>query len=175
MPGWLNLPNLLTLARLGSVPFLVTFIHSGRYVPAAVLFFAAAVTECEVEVTVARVGGGALPLAELESFACAVEEALAGPLRGGDPPVVGIVRDGRLLFDCRTLADAEVDEVARAVTAQQESQASGAPLAKEASGRRAGQYTEYGQAPTAKHPAAQRRQAGTEPGSARRRPRRPGA
>jgi L-seryl-tRNA(Ser) seleniumtransferase len=69
----------------------------------------------EVEVTVARVGGGALPLAELESFACAVEEALAAPLRGGDPPVVGIVRDGRLLLDCRTLADAEVDEVAAAV------------------------------------------------------------
>ncbi len=36
----------------------------------------------EVEETVARVGGGALPLHELPSFACAVEEALAGPLRG---------------------------------------------------------------------------------------------
>ena len=66
----------------------------------------------EVEETVARVGGGALPLAELESFACAVEEALAAPLRLGEPPVVGIVRDGRLLLDCRTLADGEVDEVA---------------------------------------------------------------
>ena len=32
----------------------------------------------------------------------------------GDPPVVGIVRDGRSLLDCRTLADDEVDEVARA-------------------------------------------------------------
>src|SRR5439155_9128730 len=30
----------------------------------------------EVETTVARVGGGALPLAELASFACAVEEQL---------------------------------------------------------------------------------------------------
>jgi hypothetical protein len=29
--------------------------------------------------------------------------------------VVGIVRDGKLLLDCRTLADAEVDEVAGAV------------------------------------------------------------
>ena len=35
----------------------------------------------EVEETVARVGGGALPLSELPSFACAVEEALAAPLR----------------------------------------------------------------------------------------------
>ncbi len=70
-----------------------------------------------VEETVARVGGGALPLAELPSFACAVEEALVGPLRAGTPPVVGIVRDGRLLLDCRTLDDDEVDEVAAAVRA----------------------------------------------------------
>jgi len=70
-----------------------------------------------VEETVARVGGGALPLAEIPSFACAVEEELAVPLRAGDPPVVGIVRDGKLLLDCRTLADDDVDEVARAVAA----------------------------------------------------------
>jgi L-seryl-tRNA(Ser) seleniumtransferase len=69
-----------------------------------------------VEETVARVGGGALPLAELTSFACALDESLAGPLRDGEPPVIGIVRDGKLLLDCRTLADAEVDEVAAAVT-----------------------------------------------------------
>jgi L-seryl-tRNA(Ser) seleniumtransferase len=69
----------------------------------------------EVEETVARVGGGALPLAELPSFACAVEEELAAPLRGGDPPVVGVIRDGRLLLDCRTLTDAEAEEAASAV------------------------------------------------------------
>jgi L-seryl-tRNA(Ser) seleniumtransferase len=71
----------------------------------------------EVEETVARVGGGALPLAELPSAACAVEEALAEPLRLGEPPVIGIVRDGRLLLDCRTLGDAEIEEVAAAVAA----------------------------------------------------------
>jgi L-seryl-tRNA(Ser) seleniumtransferase len=70
-----------------------------------------------VEETVGRVGGGALPLAELPSFACAVEEELAAGLRAGDPPVIGIVRDGRLLLDCRTLTDAEVDEVTDAVRA----------------------------------------------------------
>ena len=70
-----------------------------------------------VEETVGRVGGGALPLAELESFACAVEEPLAAPLRHGEPPVVGVVRDGKLLLDCLTLTDAEVDEVAAAVSA----------------------------------------------------------
>ena len=77
----------------------------------------AGLTGGTVEETVARVGGGALPLVELESFACAVEESLAGPLRLGEPPVVGVVRDGRLLLDCRTLSDAEVDEVAAAVRA----------------------------------------------------------
>jgi L-seryl-tRNA(Ser) seleniumtransferase len=71
----------------------------------------------EVESTVARAGGGALPLAEVASWACAVEEALAEPLRRGDPPVVAIVRDGRTLLDCRTLTDAEADEVAAAVRA----------------------------------------------------------
>jgi L-seryl-tRNA(Ser) seleniumtransferase len=69
-----------------------------------------------VEETIGRVGGGALPLAELPSFACAIEEALAAPLREGNPPVVGIVRDGKLLLDCRTLTDSEVEEVAAAVT-----------------------------------------------------------
>jgi L-seryl-tRNA(Ser) seleniumtransferase len=69
----------------------------------------------EVEETVARIGGGALPLTELPSFACAVEEELAGPLRLGEPPVIGVVRDGRLLLDCRTLSDDELDEVAAAV------------------------------------------------------------
>jgi len=77
----------------------------------------AELTAGAVEETVARVGGGALPLAELPSFACAVEEALAAPLRLGEPAVVGVVRDGKLLLDCRTLADHEVDEVAAAVAA----------------------------------------------------------
>jgi L-seryl-tRNA(Ser) seleniumtransferase len=69
----------------------------------------------EVEETVARAGGGALPLAELPSFACAVEEDLADQLRGADPPVIAVVRDGRTLLDCRTLTDEEVDEAAEAV------------------------------------------------------------
>jgi L-seryl-tRNA(Ser) seleniumtransferase len=75
----------------------------------------ASLTGGTVEETVARVGGGALPLAELPSFACALEEELAAPLRATEPPVVGIVRDGKLLLDCRTLAGDEVDDVARAV------------------------------------------------------------
>jgi L-seryl-tRNA(Ser) seleniumtransferase len=69
----------------------------------------------EVEPTVARVGGGALPLTELESYACALPESLAETLRQGDPPIIGVVRDGRLLLDCRTLTDAEAEQVAQAV------------------------------------------------------------
>jgi L-seryl-tRNA(Ser) seleniumtransferase len=75
----------------------------------------AAATGGSVEETVARVGGGALPLAELPSFACAVEEELAAALREHEPPVVAVVRDGCTLLDCRTLTDAEADEVAEAV------------------------------------------------------------
>jgi L-seryl-tRNA(Ser) seleniumtransferase len=77
----------------------------------------AALTGATVEETVARVGGGALPLSELPSFACALDQSLAAPLRAGEPPVIGIVRDGKLLLDCRTLADDELDEVAAAVRA----------------------------------------------------------
>jgi L-seryl-tRNA(Ser) seleniumtransferase len=73
-------------------------------------------TRGEVEETVGRVGGGALPLAELPSYACAVEEPLAVRLRDGEPPVVALVRDGRCLLDCRTIGDDEVDAVATAVT-----------------------------------------------------------
>jgi L-seryl-tRNA(Ser) seleniumtransferase len=71
----------------------------------------------EVEETVARAGGGALPLAEIPSFACAVEEELAARLRVADPPVVAVVRDRRTLLDCRTLGDDDVEAVAAAVAA----------------------------------------------------------
>ena len=77
----------------------------------------AALVDGEVEETVARAGGGSLPLAELPSSACAVEEELAAPLRAGEPPIVGIVRDGRLLLDCRTLTEADVDDAAAAIAA----------------------------------------------------------
>jgi L-seryl-tRNA(Ser) seleniumtransferase len=77
----------------------------------------AAATGGEVEETVGRVGGGALPLAELPSFACALEGSLAGPIRRGDPPVVGVVRDGRLLLDCLTLTDEEAELAAACVAA----------------------------------------------------------
>jgi L-seryl-tRNA(Ser) seleniumtransferase len=95
----------------------------------------AELTGGRVEETIARAGGGALPLAEIPSFACALEEELAAPLRASEPPVVGIVRDGMLLLDCRTIGEADVEEVARA-TGNARAQTPGASVAKEVSERR---------------------------------------
>ena len=64
---------------------------------------------------VAKVGGGALPLLELPGPVVALDAALAEPLRAGEPPVLGRVRDARLLLDPRTLTDDEVPLVIAAV------------------------------------------------------------
>ncbi len=77
----------------------------------------AAIVDGTLETSVARVGGGALPLAELESYACSVEVELAAPLRAADPPIVGIIREGSLLLDCRTLTADEVELAGEAVLA----------------------------------------------------------
>jgi L-seryl-tRNA(Ser) seleniumtransferase len=73
-----------------------------------------------VVASVARVGGGALPLLELPGPVVALPgepEALARELRTGEPAVVGRIADGRLLLDPRTLRDEELDDVAAAVSA----------------------------------------------------------
>jgi L-seryl-tRNA(Ser) seleniumtransferase len=59
----------------------------------------------------AKVGGGALPLLELEGPVCAVDprrlgvDELARRLRGAEPPVIARAREGWLLLDPRTLDD----------------------------------------------------------------------
>jgi L-seryl-tRNA(Ser) seleniumtransferase len=71
----------------------------------------------------AKVGGGALPLLELTGPVCAVDpgpagpDALAGRLRTAELPLVGRLREGRLLLDPRTLTDEEAELAAAAVTA----------------------------------------------------------
>ena len=68
-----------------------------------------------------RVGGGSLPLLELEGPACAVDpgerglDELSRRLRRADPPVIARGREGRLLLDPRTLTDAEARIAADAV------------------------------------------------------------
>jgi L-seryl-tRNA(Ser) seleniumtransferase len=71
----------------------------------------------EVVATRARVGGGALPLLELESHACSLKggERLAAKLRSGDPPVIARVQEGHVLLDCMTLEDADLPLIAAAL------------------------------------------------------------
>jgi L-seryl-tRNA(Ser) seleniumtransferase len=66
-----------------------------------------------------KVGGGALPLVELEGPAVALAAdsdpvLISGSLRTGDPPVLARIRDGRVLLDPRTLGDDEVEPVVAA-------------------------------------------------------------
>ncbi len=69
------------------------------------------VVECE-----GRVGGGSLPLRRLEGAGVAIEHepaSLLAALRAGDPPVLALVRDDRVVLDVRCVA--EVSELADAV------------------------------------------------------------
>jgi L-seryl-tRNA(Ser) seleniumtransferase len=68
----------------------------------------------------AKVGGGALPLLELEGPAVALDGdanpvTVMQALRDGDPPVIARIHDGRVLLDPRTLDDAHVPTAAAAV------------------------------------------------------------
>jgi L-seryl-tRNA(Ser) seleniumtransferase len=81
---------------------------------------AAATGGTVVEAT-GRVGGGALPLLELSGPALALDPpggdagALAAALRGGEPPLVPRILDGRVLVDPRTLAEEEIDPAVAAI------------------------------------------------------------
>jgi L-seryl-tRNA(Ser) seleniumtransferase len=68
--------------------------------------------------SVAKVGGGALPLLELLGPAVALAgdaEALAAALRAADPPVAARIEHDRLLLDVRTMADEEIPLIVRAL------------------------------------------------------------
>ncbi|WP_163989238.1 L-seryl-tRNA(Sec) selenium transferase [Pyxidicoccus caerfyrddinensis] len=72
-----------------------------------------------VEGVVGQVGGGAMPLARLPSFACIL--TLQGPetfldcLRSGDVPVIGRIADGEGVLDVRCLSEEELQVVADSV------------------------------------------------------------
>ncbi|MGA5298744.1 L-seryl-tRNA(Sec) selenium transferase [Nucisporomicrobium flavum] len=78
---------------------------------------AARLPGAEVVTSVAVVGGGGAPELELPSWAVALPEAWAEPLRLGDPPVVGRVVRGRLLLDLRCIAPERDADVVAAVAA----------------------------------------------------------
>jgi L-seryl-tRNA(Ser) seleniumtransferase len=63
------------------------------------------------------VGGGGAPGVRLPSAAVELPEGLAGPLRAGDPAVLGRVERGVLLLDLRAIAPDDDEAVAQAVLA----------------------------------------------------------
>jgi len=73
-----------------------------------------------IEVT-GRVGGGAMPLAELRSRAVALAPGTLSPdeverrLRAGDPPVVARIQDDRVLLDMRCVREDEIEILAEAL------------------------------------------------------------
>ncbi len=63
-----------------------------------------------------RVGGGGAPGVPLPGWALEMPEALAAPLRAGDPAVVARVHQGVCLIDLRCVPEAADDAVAAAIT-----------------------------------------------------------
>jgi len=77
----------------------------------------------EIERASGRVGGGALPLLELEGPVVTVRprslpvDALQRSIRAHDPPVIARLHDDALILDPRTMTDAEAGSAAAAVVA----------------------------------------------------------
>jgi L-seryl-tRNA(Ser) seleniumtransferase len=77
-------------------------------------------TAAEIVEVVSKVGGGALPLLELQGPAVELGDdhapvALVAALRAGEPPLIARIHDGRVVLDPRTLADDEIEAAAAAV------------------------------------------------------------
>jgi L-seryl-tRNA(Ser) seleniumtransferase len=71
-----------------------------------------------VATTIASVGGGAFPTAEIPSAALVLQgdaTELEGKLRNADPPVIGRIADGKLLLDLRAVLPREHAILCRAV------------------------------------------------------------
>jgi L-seryl-tRNA(Ser) seleniumtransferase len=73
--------------------------------------------DCSVVESEGRVGGGSVPLAKLPGFAVALERGaeVLDELRRGEPPVIALLRDDRVVLDVRCVGD--VGELAAAVAA----------------------------------------------------------
>ena len=69
----------------------------------------------EVVPSAGAVGGGGAPGLELPGWAVALPERFAGPLRAGEPAVVGRLEHGRLLLDLRCVEEAEEDALVAAI------------------------------------------------------------
>jgi L-seryl-tRNA(Ser) seleniumtransferase len=77
----------------------------------------------DVVPSVARSGGGTLPLHEIPSYAVRLKDeeggidTVAEKLRSANPPVIGRVGEERLWLDVRTLLEGDEDAVLEAVEA----------------------------------------------------------
>lgn len=73
---------------------------------------------CDVVPSESSVGGGSFPTAVLPSFAVALDgiaDLLEKTLRAGEPPVIGRIRDGRMLLDVRSVLPREDDALVNSV------------------------------------------------------------
>ena len=79
---------------------------------------AARALRAELAETEGRVGGGAMPLAELKSWAVALKpegisaDRMDALLRASDPPAVTRIHEDRLLLDMRCVSEAEIEPLA---------------------------------------------------------------
>ncbi len=80
----------------------------------------------EIEVSIlkdrASPGGGSLPKLELPTYCVAITHPELSPdklselLRNSDPPLIGRVKEGKLLLDLRTVRDHEIDLIPRSIS-----------------------------------------------------------
>jgi L-seryl-tRNA(Ser) seleniumtransferase len=103
------------------IPVLAMLDASEAALAAKAQQLAAGIGPCAVVVrATGKVGGGALPLLELDGPAvalCTDEDPVAvmNALRRAEPPVIARINDGRVLLDPRTLTDREIELAIRAV------------------------------------------------------------
>jgi L-seryl-tRNA(Ser) seleniumtransferase len=108
-------------AALREVPVLRMLVAGDAELQARAEGMVARIPGARVIRAAAKVGGGALPLLELDGPVCAVDpgalgaDELARRMRASDPPVIGRTRDGWVLLDPRTLTDCEALIAAEAV------------------------------------------------------------
>lgn len=97
---------------LSAIPTLAAFTRAPDELRARAARVAAQ-TGGDVVATIGRVGGGALPLAEIPSYAVALLEGgpIARALRSGDPAVVVRVAEGRMLLDVLACSDSDLAEL----------------------------------------------------------------
>ena len=118
---------------LAEIPTLRMLTEDGEVVRAraerlltAITATGAAGVETAIIDEVSKVGGGSLPLAELPTscVTCAFADGAKTPeafehylVQQAPVPIVCRIKNDRVMFDLRTVADGEVEEVAAAVTA----------------------------------------------------------